>query len=144
MNLISQLTEYKEKVEALAAKAALSDSLAIKASKEEEKNNELSKQIQEKEDELEALKKRLEELEEEKEEIKKSLVSAEEEKQEANAKALEIVASLGLKNIPVITVTETEKPTAESIRAKYLAISDSAEKGKYFAENREAILNGHI
>lgn len=144
MDIIQQLSEYKAKIESLAALAgqaetAMADLNALTIEKES-----IAAALVLKESELQAANEKATALESEVATLKSEIETRENEKKASDEKALEIVASLGLKEIPVITITSTDKPTAESIRDKYLAISDPTEKGKFFNENRNAILNGIV
>ena len=144
MDIVSQIAEYKIKLEALASKAALGEELTVKVEALETEKNTLTASVEEKDAALIALSEKATALETEVAALKADIESREASKLASDEKALEIVASLGLQNIPVITVTESSKPTATNIREKYLAISDPTEKGVFFNENRNAILNGII
>jgi len=144
MDILAQLTEYKTKFEALAGKAAQAERFEEEATKILEEKNILAASLVEKDAALLAINEKATALEAEVATLKAEIEKRDADKKASDEKALEIVASLGLKEIPVITVTSTDKPTAESIREKYLAISDPMEKGKFFNENRKAILNGVV
>lgn len=142
MNLTEQIKEYKEKVEALATKAALADQLQEQLNTLTEEKSAADIALTEKIASFNEELKKAAELSDEVANLKAEIERMNAEKKAADEKALEIVAGLGLNQIPVVTITNTEKPSAEQIRAKYLAISDSVEKAKFYAENRSAILNG--
>jgi predicted nuclease with TOPRIM domain len=144
MNIVEQLNEYKARIESLASLAGLSEELKTKVSELETEKQGLEASLSEKEALASALTEKVSQLETELTALKADIEKREAEKKASDAKALEIVASLGLKEIPVIKITETDKPTAESIRAKYMAITDPTEKGKFFSENRKAILDGVV
>jgi len=144
MNITEQLNEYKLKIEALAGKAAQAEDLLAKVAEFEAGKLALEASLTEKDAALIAMNEKATALEAEVATLKAEIAKREEDKKASDEKAMEIVASLGLKEIPVITITETEKPSADAIRQKYMAISDPMEKGKFFNENRNAILNGVI
>ncbi len=144
MNIIETINEYKSKIEALAGKAAQAETALASLDSITSEKEALTVALVAKETALQEANEKTVTLENEVNALKADIEKRENDKKASDEKALEIVASLGLQNIPVITITESSKPTAESIQAKYLAISDSIEKGKFFAENKNAILNGII
>lgn len=144
MNITAQIEEYKAKIEALASKAALADSLQEKLSALEVEKESFNASIVEKDSLIESLNTEKDADKQAIAELTAKIEGMEAEKKASDEKALEIVASLGLTNIPVITVIETDKPSADQIRQKYLAISDSIERAKFYAENKEVILNGTL
>lgn len=144
MDILTQLAEYKTKIEALAGKAAQAETLLAEMESLKAEHETIKADFEAGKVAATLLNEKVTALESENETLKAEISKREEDKKASDEKALEIVASLGLKEIPVITITESNKPTAESIRAKYMAISDPTEKGKFFNENRNAILNGII
>jgi predicted ribonuclease YlaK len=144
MDIIQELKEYKSKVEALAAKAAEADSALEQVESLQTEKTALTDAIVLKETALNDAAVKIAELEASVADLNAEIIKRDEEKKASDEKALEIVANLGLKDIPVITVTSTAKPTAEQIRSQYLAITDPLEKGRFFAENRNTILNGVV
>ena len=144
MDIISQLAEYKSKIEALSTLAAQAETFeteltSLKADKETFASALEAKETALKEESDKAIA-----LAAEVETLKASIADMEANKKASDERALEICANLGLKEIPVITITSTDKPTAQNIREKYMAISDPTEKGVFFNENRKAILNGIV
>lgn len=142
MNIIDTLAEYKGKIEALAGKAAQAETALADLETLKTDKDAMAEVLVAKESELNEQTEKANLLAAEVETLKAEIAKREEDKKASDEKALEIVAALGLKEIPVITVTESTKPTAEQIREKYLAISDPVEKGKFFNEHRNVILNG--
>lgn len=143
MDIIAQLTEYKTKIETLAGKAAQAENAiaeveSLKAEKESFAGALVAKEtaLQEATDKVTA-------LEAEVIALKADIDAREANKKASDERALEIVASLGLKEIPVITITETDKPTAESIRNKYLSLTGK-EKAVFFKENQKALISGIV
>jgi len=140
-NLREIAEEYKGQVEALAKQAAEVPSLREKiAAFEAEKLNLTN--------DLETLKASLVSSETEKETFKAQLAEAQTkitamqaEAASTDEKALELIAGLGIIKAPEVE-PEQEGDSAEAIRSKYLAISDPVEKGKFYEQNKEIIMNG--
>ena len=143
-NLVEQLTEYKATIDSLSAKAVLSDSLTEQLTAVEAERSAL---LTEKETLLadkETLATENGTLISEVASLKETIAKMEEDRKTADAKALEIVGSLGLSALPVVDIPKIEKVSADVIRQKYMSIEDPVEKGKFYAENRFAILNGYL
>lgn len=144
MNLVEQLTEYKATIDSLTAKAVLTDSLTEKLTALEADHSAL---LTEKES-LVAEKEKLAvdngALISEVASLKETIEKMDADRKTSEAKALEIVGSLGLSALPVVDVAKIEKVSAAAIQEKYLSISDPNEKGRFFAENRSAILHGYL
>lgn len=143
MNIIEQVNEYKAKVEALAGKAAqaetaIADLEAVKAEKQS-----ITEALVSKEAELTEVQTKVAELENEVTALKADIQKREDEKKAADEKALEIVANLGLKEIPVVTITETNKPSADQIRKHYGSL-EGKEKAEYYEQNKKALLTGIV
>jgi predicted nuclease with TOPRIM domain len=143
MDILSQVEEYRSKIESLAgiaaqAETALAELETIKGEKEA-----LTLAVDKVSSENAELKEKILQLEGENEGLKADISKREEDKKASDEKALEIVASLGLKEIPVITITESNKPTAESIRAKYASL-EGKEKAIFFKENQKALISGIV
>jgi uncharacterized phage infection (PIP) family protein YhgE len=142
--LIEQLTEYKATIDTLSAKAVMADSLTEKLTALEAEHSALITEKETLTTDKEALAKDNGILIVEVASLKETIAKMEEDRKTADAKALEIVGSLGLSQLPVVDVAKIEKVSAEAIRQKYLSIEDSVEKGRFFAENRNAIVNGYL
>lgn len=142
MDILTTLNEYKSKIESLAGKAAQFEDLNTQFAALASEKETLANTLTEKEGVILSLGEKVTALESEVVSLKADIDNREASKKASDERAMEIVASLGLKEIPILTITETDKPSADAIRQKYMAISDPVEKGKYFNENRNAILNG--
>lgn len=140
-NLREMVDDYRKQVEALALQAAELPSLKEKLSALEIERTQLS-------NDLTSVKASLKATEDDRETIKAALEEAngkvailEAEKKTSEDKALELLAGLGIATAPSIEA-ESEQMSAEAIRKKYLAITDPVEKGKFYAEHKDTILNG--
>ena len=143
-NLIDQLETYKATIDSLTAKAVMTDSLTEKLTALEADHSALLTEKESLVSEKEKLAVDNGALMSEVATLKETIATMDSDRKSADAKALEIVGSLGLSALPVVDVAKIEKVSAAAIQEKYMSISDPNEKGKFFAENRFAILHGYL
>lgn len=143
MDIVSQLSEYKASIEALSGKAAQADIALAEVETLKAEKESLSAALVAKETAYSEEAGKVASLEAEIVALKADVDQREADKKACDEKALEIVASLGLKEIPVITITESDKPSAESIRAKYASLS-GREQAVFYAENKKALISGVV
>jgi hypothetical protein len=144
MNLVEQLSEYKSTIDSLSAKAVLSDRLNEKLTALEADHSALLAQKETLVADKEKLAVANGQLIGEVASLKETIAKMDEDRKTADAKALEIVGSLGLSALPVVDIPKIEKASAKAIQDKYLSIEDPVEKGHYFNANRSAILTGYV
>jgi len=140
-DLISEINEYKNKVEALAGKAALAEQLQENLLAFESVKAELTEQLTIKETAINQLAAEKANVETELNTVKAELETLKAEQKASHEKAQEMIAQMGLKEIPVMVVNETSKPSADSIRKQYASLSGKA-AAEFYAANKRAILFG--
>lgn len=143
MDILAQLTEYKEKFESLQAQATQgNEALAIVAGLQEEKEK-LSAELVEKDGILAAIGTKQAEVLAENESLKATIQAMQAEKMDSEAKAMEIVASIGMKEMPVIASPEAQesKPMSrnEALEA-FSKITDTKAKGEFYKANQALLI----
>lgn len=144
MKLTEQLKELQAKATELAEQAALVPGLQQQLADLHAEKESASNIFTEKDVTIAILIEERDALTTEKATLAKAVAALEAEKKATSEQALEIVAGLGLKAPVKVAAQGAEVATAEQVRAKYaeLQATSPAEAGRYFAENRETILNG--
>lgn len=143
MNLLKSLEDSKAQIASLSEKAALHDALATKAAEQAEEITKLNGHINTQATLIEEKTKAVDESLSTIEALKAEIVALKDNQKAADEVALDIVASLGMKEAPKVEAVTTAK-TAEDLRKEFMAMTDPNEKGKFYAEHKNALLNGFI
>ena len=142
-NILDQVAEYKARIDALATKAASADSATaelatIKAELEAQTlaANEATAALATMAAGADVLKSEIEAL-------KADISGREDAAQASDEKAREIIAGMGLKEVPVVTVAESTENTFQQICDKYASLA-GREKATYYAEHRKSFAAGAL